>query len=171
AAYIGVSLSDNVAAPDGSINVSPTAFDVNGNPINDPALQFSISIAPNGLTIGNSPVISGNTISFPRLVKKLINQNTTLDPNGLYADGDPSDSNYGKETGGSYTVTTTLAGTQLTANAGVTVLPSGTAAITLLAEKYALQLGNVLREGTTALQNNSAAGLASTQTDLNAIKG
>jgi len=168
-AYIQTSLSDRVAAPDGSVTATETAFDVNGNPIDNPALQFSLSIAPNGLTTGNAPVISGNSITFPRLIKKLLNQNTAVDPNGLYADGDPTDPNYGKETGGSYVVTVTLAGTPLTATANVTVPPSGTAAITLLAEQYALQLGKVLSEGTTAFQNESAAGIAQTQADLNAI--
>jgi hypothetical protein len=168
---IQVKLSDNLVAPDESIAVSPQVLDQNGNVINDPSLQFTIGIKANGVTTGNAPVISGTQITFPRVIKRLLNQNLAIDPNGLYADADPTDPNYGKETGGFYSVTASLVGTSLIGSANVTVLPTGTAVATLKAKKYADQLQKVLSEGTTALQNDDLTAIAQTEADINLING
>ncbi len=171
-ASLGILLSDTVVAPGESITVTPEALDSGGNVINDPSLQFNIAIVAAGLTSGNAPVISGTTISFPRLIKKLLNQNPALDPNGLFADTDPTDPNYGKETGGFYSVNVTLVGSALgMASASVAVVPTGTATVTLKAKKYASQLQNVLSEGTTALLNRDLTGVAKTEADINLING
>ena len=97
-ASVQVNLSAQVVPWAGSVTVTPVALDGQGNPINNPSLQFTISVTAVGATSGNAPVVSGDTITFPKLNKQLINAHPTLDPNGLWADTNPSDPNYGKQT-------------------------------------------------------------------------
>jgi len=170
-ASIVVKLSDEVAAPGGIVTVTSVALDGSGNPINDPSLQFSISISPNGLTSGNAPVIQGNTITFPKLIKALLNQDLVNDPTGEFADGDPTDPNYGKETGGSYRVMASLVGSSLSGTADVIVLPTGTASITATLYQYSNQLNSIMTAAKTAIQNNDATGMAKAHSDLLALMG
>jgi hypothetical protein len=170
-ASVVVNLSDEVVAPDGIVTVTPVALDGGGSPINDPSLQFNISVSPNGRTSGNAPVIQGNTITFPKLIKRLLNQDLVNDPNGEFADGDPTDPNYGKETGGSYRIMASLVGSSLNGTADVIVLPTGTASITAELYQYANQLSGVMNAAKTAIQNNDATNLAKAHSDLRALMG
>src|SRR5581483_2254196 len=113
-------------------------------------------------------VLNGNTISFPRLTKKLLNQNTTADPDGLFTDGDPTDPKYGKETGGVYQVTATLDGSGISASQTVVVLPTGTAPITAQMFDYANQLNSALGQ---VLNAYAAPGHAGLTTAKNLLQG
>ncbi len=110
-ASLEISLSDAFVAPNGSVVVTPTLRDASGAVMSNAGYQFVVGATPVGTVTGNAPVISGLTVSFPKLTKTLISPNPTIDPNGDYADTDPSDPNFGRETGGTYRITVTLAGT------------------------------------------------------------
>jgi hypothetical protein len=168
---IRVNLSDELVAPDGIVTVTPVALDSGGSPISDPSLQFNISVSPNGLASGNAPIIQGNTITFPKLIKRLLNQDLVNDPNGEFADADPTDPNYGKETGGSYRIMASLVGSSLSGTADVIVLPTGTASITAELYQYANQLSGVMNAAKTAIHNNDATNLAKAHSDLLALMG
>ncbi len=162
-------LSEPFVAPDGSISVSPTVRDAGGALLDNDGLQFSVSVAPLGVVSGNAPVITGMSVSFPKLVKRLLDQNFTIDPAGEFADGDPTDPNYGKETGGRYRITVSIAGSSVTASKEVMVLPSGTAAVTVKASQYAGQMESLLAAAALASQNGDAAGLAQARAALQAV--
>src|SRR5262249_19057469 len=120
-------------APGESVVANPQVVDAGGNIVSS-AATFTMTVTPKpGLAMGNIPVVNGMTVTFPKLNKRLVGQNPTIDPNGDYADGDPTDPNYGKETGGIYTVEITVSGTAVKGSADLLVLPSGTASITLRA--------------------------------------
>lgn len=162
-------LSEPFVAPDGSISVSPTVRDAGGALIDNDDLQFSVSVAPVGAVTGNAPVVSGLSVSFPKLVKRLLDQNFSIDPAGEFADGDPTDPNYGKETGGRYRITVSIAGSSVTASKEVMVLPSGTAGVTVKTSQYAGQMESLLAAAALASQNGDAAGLAEARAALQAV--
>ncbi len=168
-ASISVQLSAQVVAPDGSITVTPVALDSSGNPINDAGLSFTIQINAVGPTSGNAPVMTGNTITFPKLVKKLLNWNQTVDPNGIFTDTDPTDPNYGKQTGGVYQVTASLTNPPLSGVSSVVVLPAGTAPVTVQLYNYGSQLNAALSQLTTSYGNQDANGFAAAKTALQAV--
>lgn len=162
-------LSEPFVAPDGSISVSPTVRDAGGALIDNDDLQFSVSVAPVGAVTGNAPVVNGMSVSFPKLVKRLLDQNLSIDPAGEFADGDPTDPNYGKETGGRYRITVSIAGSSVTASKEVMVLPSGTAGVTVKASQYAGQMESLLAAAALASRNGDAAGLAEARAALQAV--
>ena len=164
-----MALSEPVVAPDGSVTVAPVVRDANGVALDNGAFQFSVSVVPVGTVIGRAPVVEGLTVSFPKVTKRLLNQNTTIDPEGLYADGDPTDPNYGKETGGRYRVTVALAGTSITASREVLVLPSGSAGITVQASRYAGGLNDVLAAAARAAETGNTSGLAEARAALQTL--
>ena len=168
---ISVILSDNLVGPDGTTTASPTVLDQNGNPINDPSFQFTVTVLAQGLTSGNAPVVNGLAVQFPKVVKTLINENPTFDPTGQFASTDPSDPNFGLDTGGLYVVNVVLVGTKIAGSAPVIVLPSGTAPLTVGLKQYNDQLGNALSEAMVALQNNDLTGVAKAQSDLQIVQG
>ena len=150
-ASVQVLLSNDLVAPDGTTMVIPVVRDKGGTVINDPTFEYRIRIVATGPVAGNPPVIEGRSIRFPKVVKQLLNPNPQVDPTGEFADADPADPNYGKETGGIYTVTATLigrgaqlAGRSLSGNADVIVLPTGTAKITVRTKQYGDQLAAAL---------------------------
>lgn len=167
---IRVQLSDDIVAPGGDTTVTQTVSDQDGNPLADPSFQFTLTVAPKGITFGNAAVLSGNTVQFPALTKKKIIVDASVDPTGIYADTDPTDPNYGKETGGFYTITVSLSGTGIQGSADVLVLPSGTASTSVEVLQYANKLSSVLQEGLSAVQSRSASGLAQAQADLANVK-
>jgi len=162
-------LSEPFVAPDGSISVSPTVRDAGGALIDNDDLQFSVSVAPVGAVTGNAPVVNGMSVSFPKLVKRLLDQNFSIDPAGEFADGDPTDPNYGKETGGRYRITVSIAGSSVTASKEVMVLPSGTAGVTVKASQYAGQMESLLAAAALASQNGDTAGLTQARAALQAV--
>ena len=164
-----ISLSEPIVAPDGSISVTPVVRDANGVALDNGPFQFSVSVAPVGNVIGRAPVVDGLNVSFPKLVKRLLNQDTTIDPEGLYADGDPTDPNYGKETGGRYRVTVSLAGSSITASREVLVLPSGSAGTTVQASRYAGGLNDVLAAAARAAETGNTSGLAEARAALQTL--
>lgn len=164
-----LALSEPFVAPDGSITVTPTVRDPSGALIDNDSLQFTLSVAAVGAVSGNAPVINGLNVSFPKLDKRLLDQNTSIDPEGEFADGDPTDPNYGKETGGRYRITVAIAGAAVTSSREVMVLPSGSAGITVKASQYAGQLEGLLAAAAVASQNGDAAGLAQVRATLQAI--
>jgi hypothetical protein len=162
-------LSEPFVAPDGSVSVTPTVRDAGGALIDNDDLQFSVSVAPVGAVTGNAPVVNGLSVGFPKLVKRLLDQNSSIDPAGEFADGDPTDPNYGKETGGRYRITVSIAGSSVTASKEVMVLPSGTAGVTVKASQYAGQMESLLAAAALASQNGDAAGLAEARAALQAL--
>lgn len=166
---VQVLLSNNLAAPDGTITVTPVARDEAGVIIDDPNLRFLIGINANGLVAGNAPLIEGRTIRFPKVVKQLINPRPDIDPEGEYADADPADPNYGQETGGFYRVTATLVGTSLSGSADVTVLPSGTAKITVQTKQYADEMVSALGAMTAALNLGDRQAIEEARSHLQSI--
>lgn len=168
-ASLEISLSDAFVAPNGSVVVTPTLRDASGAVMSNAGYQFVVGATPVGTVTGNAPVISGLTVSFPKLTKTLISPNPTIDPNGDYADTDPSDPNFGRETGGTYRITVTLAGGALSSNQNVTVVPSGAAQASYTANQYAAQLGNALAIALRASQTNDTLLLAQAAAALRAV--
>ena len=168
---ISVILSDNLLGPDGTTTASPTVFDQNGNPMSNPAFQFTVTVVAQGKTSGNAPVVNGFAVQFPKVVKTLINENPTFDPTGQFASTDPNDPNFGLDTGGLFVVKVGLVGTQIAGSAPVIVLPSGTASLTVGLKQYNDQLGKVLSEAMVALQNNDLVAVAKAQSDLQTVQG
>lgn len=164
-----ISLSEPIVAPDGSLSVTPVVRDANGVALDNGPFQFSVSVAPVGNVIGRAPVVDGLNVSFPKLVKRLLNQDTTIDPEGLYADGDPTDPNYGKESGGRYRVTVSLAGSSITASREVLVLPSGSASTTVQASRYAGGLNDVMTAAARAAETGNTSGLAEARAALQTL--
>jgi hypothetical protein len=119
--------------------------------------------------MGNPPVVTGLTATFPKLKKRLIDQNPEIDPDGDYADGDPTDPNYGKETGGIYTVQVTLSGTSVSGSDDLVVLPSGTAKITLGVLRFATELHTALDEAGQALAGRNFSAIAAANSHLATI--
>jgi hypothetical protein len=163
---LSLSLSDAVLAPGGILELKPVVRDGNGVVQSNAGLQFNATLAPIGPVTGNAPVVSGLSVSFPKLSKRLLAANPAIDPAGEFADTDPTDPNYGRETGGRYRVTVALAGSSLSASEDVTVLPMGTAQVTVKASQYAGQLGSALAlahqaslSGDTALMDQARAAL------------
>src|SRR5262249_53254572 len=118
-------------APGESIHANPQVVDAAGNVIPN-AAGFTMTVTPKpGLTVGAAPAVNGLSASFPKLQKRLIISDPLLDPTGKYADTDPTDPNYGKETGGIYTVEVTLNGANLKGSVDLAVVPGGTPEITL----------------------------------------
>lgn len=169
-ASLQVQLSEPVVAPDGSVTISPVLLNSSGQVVEDSAAQFTLSVAPVGTVFGNAPVVSGMNVRFPKLVKRLLNQNTSIDPEGLYADTDPTDPNYGKETGGTYRVTVRLVGSTVSGSADVRVLPSGTAGITQKVGQYAGTLGDAMELAQQAVVARDAALLTQARSALTATK-
>lgn len=141
---MSVSLSDAFVAPNGSVTITPVVKDGNGVVQSNGGMKFNVSLTPLGTVTGNAPVINGLTVSFPKLAKRLIAPNPTIDPAGAYADTDPTDPNFGKETGGRYRVDVALDGSSLSASQEVMVLPAGTAGITYTAGQYADRMRNAM---------------------------
>lgn len=166
---VEVILSDNLVAPDESITVTAIARDREGEAVNDPTLEYDIRIVQRGLVTGNFPVVEGNIIRFPKVSKRLLNPNPETDPNGEYVDADPTDPNYGIETGGAYVVTAKLRRTFLSGRAAVFVLPTGTARITVRTKRYGDQLLAALNEMTTALGASDPQAIESARARLQAI--
>jgi len=130
-----------LVAADGSVTVMAIVRDADGNPIDPSLYQLDITANPVGPTSGNAPVIQGRLVQFPKLPKRYLNCDTGVDPQCEFADADPADPNYGKETGGRYTVTATVEGTEISDQAQAVVLPTGTAKITARTNRYSNQLG------------------------------
>lgn len=168
---MSVTLSDAFVAPNGSITVVPVVKDGNGVVQSNAGLQFNVSVSAAGPVTGNAPVINGLTVSFPKLVKRLISPNPTIDPNGLYADTDPADPNYGKETGGRYHVNVSLVGSSLTASEDVTVLPAGTANVSYTAGQYAGQMGNAMALALQASQSGDPNQMSQAKAAFTAVNG
>lgn len=168
---MSMTLSDAFVAPDGSVTVAPVVKDGNGVVQSNAGLQFNVSVSVAGPVTGNAPVINGLTVSFPKLVKRLISPNPTIDPNGLYADTDPTDPNYGKETGGRYHVNVSLVGSSLTASQDVTVLPAGTAGVTYTAGQYAGQMGNAMALALQASQSGDPNQMSQAKAAFTAVNG
>lgn len=166
---LDIALSDAFVAPDGSVTATPTLRDGNGTVVSSAGYAFNVAATPVGTVFGASPVVSGLTVKFPRLTKKLLKANPTIDPAGLYADTDPTDPNYGKQTGGVYQVTVSIAGTALASSKNVTVLPTGTAQITYKANQYATRLGNAAALAAQARQTGSADLLNQAKAALQAV--
>jgi hypothetical protein len=165
-ASVQITVSAQIVAPNGNITVTPVALDGNGNVIS-PSPDFTINITAVGATTGNAPVVDGDTITFPKLNKRLLNQNTTLDPNGLFADTDPTDPNYGKQTGGVYQVTASIASPVLvSAPVQVVVIPSSSATITAETYSYASQLNGALSQIVSAYGNTGHSGITAAKTAL-----
>ena len=163
-----INLSSQVIPWGGTVTITPQLLDSGGNPITNPAPVFDFSVVAVGTTSGNAPVLSGNTIQFTKLTKTLLNQNLTVDPNGIIADTDPNDPNFGKQTGGVFTVTATLRG-GTSASKTVVVLPTGTAPITAQTFTYSDQLTTALNNILTAYQANGHAGLTAAKAALQTL--
>jgi hypothetical protein len=141
---VRLNLSDRAIAPGGSITAAPEVVDAAGNLIAGPH-AFTMTVTPKpGLATGSAPQVNGMTATFPKLVKRLQNHDATKDPEGRWTDGDRSDPNYGKETGGLYTLTVVLNSTAVKGIADVAVIPSGTADITMRVPRFAAELKNAL---------------------------
>jgi hypothetical protein len=141
---IRLNLTDRTIAPGESITASPEVLDAAGNIIAGPQ-AFTMTVTPKpGLATGSAPQVNGMTATFPKLMKRLLNHDATKDPEGRWTDGDPADPNYGKETGGLYTLTVTLNSTAVKGVADIAVIPSGTAGITTRVQRFAADLNNVL---------------------------
>lgn len=166
---LDIALSEPFVAPDGSISVTPTLRDGNGVVTSNAGLQFTVAVAPVGTVTGSAPVVTGLAVKFPKVVKRLISLNPTLDPAGEFADTDPTDPNFGRETGGKYRVTVSLVGSPLSSSKDVLVLPTGTAQVTFKANQYAGQLGQALALAYQASQSGDAALMAQARTALQAV--
>ena len=164
-----ISLSEPFVAPDGSVTVTPVVRDGNGVVISNAGLQFNVTAVPVGTVTGTAPVVTGLVVKFPKLVKRLLNKNVAVDPAGEFADTDPTDPQYGKQTGGKYRVTATLVGSSLSASKDVLVLPTGTAQVTFKASQYAGQLGSTLALAFDASQSGDAVKMAQARTALQAV--
>lgn len=162
-------LNYQAIAPGGSITANPQVVDAAGNVISGTA-SFTMTVTPKaGLSMGNAPVLSGLTATFPKLRKRLINQDPVIDPAGDFADGDPSDPNYGKETGGIYTVEVALSGTAVKGSVDLVVLPGGTADISLGTLRFATELGAALDAARQAVASGDATAISSAKGALAAI--
>ncbi len=162
-------LNYSAIAPGDSIVANPQVVDAAGNVIAGTA-GFTMTVTPKpGLMTGNAPIVSGLTATFPALQKRLINQNPDLDPTGKYADGDPTDPNYGKETGGIYTVEVKLNGTAVKGAVDVVVLPSGTAEISLRVLHEATELDSILEAAGLAAASGNPTAISSSKGALAAI--
>lgn len=164
-----ITISDQVVPPSGTVAIAPTLRDGSGNVISNTGYQFVVTVAPVGQVFGNVPVVAGLNVSFPKLAKKLLNQDTVIDPAGEYSSTDPSDSNYGFETGGTYRVTVTVPGLPMSASRDVLVLPTGTAAITLSTMAYAGNLADALALGAKAAQTQDAVLMNKARSSLAAV--
>ena len=164
-----ISLSEPFVAPDGSVTVTPVVRDGNGVVISNAGLQFNVTVVPVGTVTGNAPVVTGLVVKFPKLVKRLLNKNVAVDPAGEFADTDPTDPQYGKQTGGKYRVTAALVGASLNASKDVLVLPTGTAQVTFKASQYAGQLGSTLALAFDASQSGDAVKMAQARVALQAV--
>lgn len=171
AASLEIIVSEKLIAPNGSITVTPVPKDANGNPISNSNFQFALNVTPVGPVTGNAATIQGLTVTFPKLAKRLLNQNVAIDPNGEFTDTDPTDPNYGKETGGKYRITATLTGTSLSSSQDVLVLPTGTAPITVKTNQYAGKLEAALAAALEAERNNDLVALAQVKVAMQAING
>jgi Glucodextranase, domain B len=166
---ISVLLSAQVVAPGDSTTFTPVVLDGNGNPITNPNLPVTVTIAAVGNTAGNSPIVTGSTITFPKLAKQLLNWDQTADPDGIYTDTDPSDPNYGQETGGVYQVTASLSSPAITGSSLVVVLPTGTANVTTQVYNYGAQLDAALTQLATSLNNQDNTGFTAGKAALQAV--
>lgn len=164
---VRLNLTDSAVAPGGIIIARPVALDAAGNVVSGPGQLFSMAVTPKpGQTYGNAPVVNGLSVSFPKLTKRVINQNPELDPTGKYADGDPTDPYFAKETGGLYSLEVRLQGTQAAGSATVAVLPSGTAEKTLRLAGYARQLSDAAAAGRQAMRDKNAAAIEAARAQL-----
>jgi hypothetical protein len=151
---------------------NPQVVDAGGNIIANPAQTFTMTVTPQaGKTTGSAPVVNGLSVSFPKLTKRLLNHDITKDPMGEFTDGDPSDPNYGKETGGLYSVTVTLAGTSVKGTQEIAVLPSGTAHMTLRTQEFGDRLGEALGAARQALTGGDPAAVAAARAQLMTVLG
>ncbi len=153
---LDVGLADPVVAPGGQVLVTPTLRDANGVVIDSSGQAFALTVTPVGPVAGAAPVVNGLAVNFPKLNKRLLSPDPTLDPNGEFADTDPADPQYGKETGGIYRLTVTMAGSALSSSKDVVVLPSGSAPITVTANRYAGALGGLLLQAQQGIVNGNA---------------
>jgi len=166
---LDIALSEPVVAPDGSVTVTPTVRDGSGVVQSNAGYQFTVAVAPVGTVLGNAPVVTGLSVKFPKLAKRLLNVNAAIDPAGEFADTDPTDPNFGRETGGKYRVTVSVVGTALSKSQDLVVLPSGTAGVTVKASQYAGQLGDALALAALASQSGDAVKLAQARAALTAV--
>jgi T5SS/PEP-CTERM-associated repeat protein len=166
--YLTLSLSADIVMPGESSTCTATPVDVNGQPILDPSLSYSFSIAANDLTFGPLPTVSKNIIAFPRLSKTLITQ-MPGDTHFKYGYTISSDPNYGKEFGGSYTVTATLQGGSFTAQAPIIALPTGTSRFTAATKSYTDQLRQKLVALTLAADQRDSQVIAQARDALTAL--
>ncbi len=156
-------------APGESVIANPQVVDAAGNVISG-LTAFTMTVAPKpGLATGNPPIVTGLTATFPKLQKRTINQNPDLDPTGKYADGDPADPNYGKDTGGLYTVEVSLNGTAVKGSVDLVVLPAGSADITLRVLRAATELDSALDMAGQAVGSGDPTALSSAKGALAAI--
>ena len=158
--------TDVVVAPGESMTARPEVLDAAGNVLTNPAWTFTLSVTPKpGASVGAAPVVNGMTVSFPKLVKRLLNHDPEKDPTGEFTDGDPTDPNYGKETGGLYTLVARLNGLAVQGSEEVAVIPSGTAHLTIKVDNLADALKAALQGSRTAAvaQSTAAAAIARDQ--------
>jgi hypothetical protein len=168
---VRLKVSSNLVAPGGAVTFTVEALDANQNPVINPVPQFDLNIAAVGSSFGNAPVIQGNTITFPKLVKaKLANQNPDFDPNGDFVDDDPNDPNYGKQTGGLFNFTATLQGTAIKATEVINCLPTGTADITVATHDYAAEAESAFRDLAAALNSSDTNAYNAAKAKLQALQ-
>lgn len=169
-ASVSFAISEPFVAPGGSITLKPTVLDADGNPVDASSLTFEVTATPVGTVTGAAPVVGGLSVSFPKLAKTLVNQNAAVDPAGEFADTNPADPNYGKETGGRYQITLRVNGTALSSSQEVWVLPTGTAGITFKASRYAGDLQSALATAQEAYRLGDATRLAGARAALDTIR-
>jgi hypothetical protein len=168
-ASLDIALSDAFVPAGGSVTVTPTLRDASGNVVSTAGYAFNVTVAPVGTVTGAAPAISGLSVSFPKIVKRLIRPNPAVDPDGDFADTDPTDPNYGRQTGGAYLISVSIQGTALAGAKTVTVLPTGTAKITYKANRYASQLASAAALAAQARKTGNSDLLAQAKAALTAI--
>lgn len=167
---IRVNPSGRLVASGGMIMVSPQVVDAAGNVLSSAPELFTLTASPEpGKSMGNAPQVSGLSVSFPKLAKRLRNLDPANDPFGKYAAGDPADPNRGKETGGFYLLTVTMHGSAVKGTAEVVVLPSGTADITMRVPQFAKALGDAFAAVKQAAASRNLDALLAARTQLNGV--
>jgi hypothetical protein len=169
---VSLNLSDRAIAPGGSITANPQVVDAGGNVIANPGQTFTMTVTPQpGKTTGSAPVLNGLSVTFPKLAKRLLNHDVDKDPTGEFTDGDPTDPNHGKETGGVYNLTVTLGGTSVKGTQEVAVLPSGTAQLTLRTQEFGDRLDDAFAAARQALTGGDPAAVAAARAQLTTVLG
>ena len=167
---IRVNPGSRLVASGGSITMSPQVVDAAGNVLSSVTGQFTLTAAPEpGKTMGNAPQVTGLSVAFPKLAKRLKNWDQVNDPQGKYAAVDPSDPNRGRETGGFYRLTVSMQGSAVQGTAEVVVLPSGTADITMRVPQLAKSLGSALAAVRDAAAARNLDSLLAARAQLNSV--